>query len=375
MKDIQLHQPHPTAFSNSSCKSSTASNWRALVRQRPRTWLITGVAGFIGSNLLESLLNLEQNVVGLDNFSTGSEENLNLVQSAVAPGLWSRFNFIEEDIRDPKACRQAIDGVDCVLHQAAIGSVPRSIDDPAFTHDNNVNGTLNMLLAARDAGTRRFVYASSSSVYGSSRRLPKVESEIGAPLSPYAVSKRVSELYASAFASSLNFSATGLRYFNVFGPRQNPNGAYAAVIPRWIDTILSERAVTINGDGETSRDFCYIDNVVQANILAALAENPKPGSVYNVAAGGRNTLIELYNFITEIAGELGLANKFPDPIFADFRKGDVRHSHADISLAKTNLQYQPSHDLKDGLKHTIRWFASNQISAAHPTPPTKHKIV
>ncbi|WP_436715414.1 SDR family oxidoreductase [Roseiconus lacunae] len=339
------------------------SRWRELIQKDSRTWLVTGVAGFIGSNLLETLLQLGQRVVGLDNFSTGFRHNLQLVEENVGPDHWQNFQFIEGDVRRIDDCKRAVETVDRVLHQAAIGSVPRSIADPLFTNDNNVIGTLNMLHAAQQAGVKDFVYASSSSVYGDSIQLPKIESDIGNPLSPYAVSKRVAELYSIAFANSLDFCATGLRYFNVFGARQNPDGAYAAVIPKWIDAVLNGDMITINGDGETSRDFCYIDNVVQANLLAATSPVKQAGNVFNIAAGGRCSLNELYRLVKEIAIEKQLIKHVPAPIYADFRKGDVRHSHADISRAQQGIGYSPTHDLRAGLYETISWYASQKASA------------
>lgn len=324
---------------------------------QPKIWLITGVAGFIGSNLLETLLKLEQPVVGLDNFATGHQRNLDEVQSLVTPAQWARFNFIEGDIRDLQDCRIACTGVDYVLHQAALGSVPRSIDDPITTNATNIDGFLNMLVAARDANVRRFVYAASSSTYGDHPALPKVEDVIGKPLSPYAVTKLVNELYADVFARAYGFESIGLRYFNIFGARQDPAGAYAAVIPKWTAAMIKNEPVWINGDGETSRDFCYIANAVQANLLAATAAHPEAvNQVYNVAVGDRTTLNELFESIRAT-----LEPRFPHlqdfkPKYRDFRAGDVRHSLADIAKAKTLLGYEPSHRIKEGLVAAMDWY-------------------
>ncbi len=331
----------------------------------PRTWLVTGVAGFIGSNLLETLLKLEQRVVGLDNFATGHRHNLDEVQRLVSPEQWARFHFIEGDIRDLEHCRQAMrwdgtHGVDHVLHQAALGSVPRSIADPIATNTANVTGFLNMLVAARDAQVKSFTYAASSSTYGDHPGLPKVEDLIGKPLSPYAVTKYVNELYADVFARTYGFRTIGLRYFNVFGPRQDPNGAYAAVIPKWTASLLQGETVFINGDGETSRDFCFIANAVQANLLAATTEQPQAlDQVYNVAVGERTSLNDLFTVIRD-----GLSASRPQvvtsqPTYRDFRAGDVRHSLADVGKAKTLLGYQPSHTLKQGIAHALAWYTSN----------------
>lgn len=327
------------------------------LRQAPKTWLVTGVAGFIGSNLLESLLKLDQRVVGLDNFATGHQRNLDEVQNLVTPAQWANFKFIQGDIRQLADCQQACGGVDHVLHQAALGSVPRSLADPITTNDTNISGFLNMLVAARDAKVQSFTYAASSSTYGDHLALPKVEENIGNPLSPYAVTKYVNELYASVFARSYGFKAIGLRYFNVFGPRQDPNGAYAAVIPKWTDALLKGETVFINGDGETSRDFCYIDNAIQANLLAAVASSEDAtGQVYNVAVGDQTSLNQLYLFLRD-----NLAKYFPylseaKPIYRDFRSGDVRHSLADIRKANKLLGYEPTHRVGDGLREAMVWY-------------------
>lgn len=325
--------------------------------QSPKKWLITGVAGFIGSNILETLLKLDQHVVGLDNFATGFQENLDEVATLVNKEQWARFHFIQGDIRNISDCKLACEGIDYVLHNAALGSVPRSIEDPINTNASNIDGFLNMLIAARDANVKRFVYAASSSTYGDHPGLPKVEDKIGKPMSPYAVTKVVNELYSHAFSLAYGFNTIGLRYFNVFGQRQNPEGAYAAVIPKWIFSMISGNEVYINGDGETSRDFCYINNVIQANILAATTQHPDAiNQVYNVAAGKRTTLNQLYDFIQAL-----LIPKYPaltnaKPVYRDFRAGDVRHSLADISKANTLLGYTPTHDLYDGLKEALVWY-------------------
>lgn len=300
----------------------------------PKTWLITGVAGFIGSNLLEQLLKLNQTVIGLDNFATGRQHNLDEVQSLVTSEQWMRFSFINGDIRDYAICEAVVNGVDYVLHQAALGSVPRSIADPITTNAANITGFLNMLQAAKEAEVKSFTYAASSSTYGDHPALPKVEQNIGNPLSPYAVTKYVNELYASVYARTYGFETIGLRYFNVFGRRQDPNGAYAAVIPKWTSSMIKGEDVFINGDGETSRDFCYIDNVVQMNILAATAASEAKNEVYNVAVGDRTTLNDLYFAIKDSLNANGI-NVNQNPNYRDFRAGDVRHSQADVSKAVT----------------------------------------
>ncbi len=329
-------------------------------RPSPQTWLITGVAGFIGCNLLETLLKLEQHVVGLDNFATGHRQNLQQIQRAVTPAQWARFTFIEGDIRNLDECRAACAGVDYVLHQAALGSVPRSLEDPIATNAANIDGFLNMLVAARDAHVGRFVYAASSSTYGDHPGLPKVEETIGRPLSPYAVTKLVNEQYAEVFARAYGFKTIGLRYFNIFGAHQDPNGAYAAVVPKWTAAMINNEPVWINGDGETSRDFCYIANAVQANLLAATAEHPDAANqVYNVAVGDRTTLNDLFEAI-----RAALEPRFSHlqgfkPSYRDFRAGDVRHSLADISKARTLLGYEPSHRIRDGLVEAMDWYVSD----------------
>lgn len=352
--------------------------------QSPRTWLVTGVAGFIGSNLLETLLRLNQRVVGLDNFATGYQHNLDEVQSLVTPAQWANFQFIRGDIRHLEDCQQACAGVDNVLHQAALGSVPRSLADPIATNNANITGFLNMLVAARDAQVKSFTYAASSSTYGDHPALPKLEDNIGKPLSPYAVTKYVNELYADVFSKCYGFHTIGLRYFNVFGPRQNPNGAYAAVIPKWVSSLLKGETVFINGDGETSRDFTFIENAIQANLLAATVVyrheeerqereklsalavseaqqliHPALNQVYNVAAGERTTLKQLYALVLSSLEPFGVPASFK-PSFREFRAGDVRHSLADVSKAKLLLGYKPTYLVVDGLQSATRWYVENR---------------
>ena len=336
--------------------------WNTLrndMQAAPSRWLVTGVAGFIGSNLLENLLLLGQTVVGLDNFLTGYQKNLDMVRDLVGPEAWSRFSFIEGDIRDLETCRTACQNVDHVLHEAALGSVPRSIDDPLLSNSCNIDGFLNMLLAARDAGVKSFVYAASSSTYGDSPELPKVEDKIGNPLSPYAVTKYVDELYADVFARCYGFTSVGLRYFNVFGQRQDPYGAYAAVIPQWFASLIKGETVYVNGDGETSRDFCYIDNVVQANLLASFAPEEGRNKIYNVAFGQRTTLNELFALIREEVARHKPEAAGATPVHRDFRAGDVRHSLADITRARTLLGYDPQYDVRQGLRLAGDWYAAN----------------
>ena len=324
-----------------------------------RTWLVTGVAGFIGSNLLEALLARGQRVVGLDNFSTGFRHNLDQVEEAVGAEAWSRFRFIEGDIRDLETCREACAGVDIVLHEAALGSVPRSIDDPLTSHACNVTGFLNMLVAARDAGVKRFVYAASSAAYGDWPGLPKVEDQIGRPLSPYGAGKYMNELYADVFGRCYGLETVGLRYFNVFGPRQDPDGAYAAVIPKWVASMLRGETVFINGDGETARDFCYIENVVQANLLAGITENPGAvHQVYNVAVGGSTSLNELHDVLGRLLAARVQGFQPAPPVYRDFRPGDVRFSRADISKIERLLNYRPTHDVDAGLERAIDWYVA-----------------
>lgn len=335
---------------------------KAEVQRHPRTWLVTGAAGFIGSNLVEMLLGLGQDVVGLDNFATGHQRNLDEVVEQVGPGA-ERFRFVHGDIRRLDTCRAACEGVDYVLHQAALGSVPRSVADPIATNATNVEGFLNMLVAARDTGVKRFVYAASSSTYGDEPTLPKVEERIGRPLSPYAVSKYVNELYAGVFQRTYGVESIGLRYFNVFGPRQDPEGAYAAVIPRWVSALLSGLPVEINGDGETSRDFTYVENVLQANLLAATTRVvAATDQVYNVACGERTTLNELFRLIRD-----GLAEQHRElhdvaPVYRDFRMADVRHSQADIHKIRAQLGYEPSHAVAAGMKEALGWYESSLMA-------------
>lgn len=327
------------------------------LREQPLRWLVTGNAGFIGSHLTQALLELDQPVVGLDNFATGFRRNLDEVRVLVGPLRWQRHQFIEGDITDIATCREACQGVDIVLHEAALGSVPRSIEDPLRTHAANATGFLNMLVAARDAGVRRLVYAASSSTYGDHPGLPKVEHAIGAPLSPYAVTKYLDELYASVFGRCYGMETIGLRYFNVFGPRQDPQGAYAAVIPRFVEAMLRGAPVVINGDGETSRDFCYVDNVVQANLLAATTDREDAvGQVFNVAVGERTTLNELHATLRALIAERHPALAQCTPVHAPFRPGDVRHSEADVSKAGILLGYRPRWTLARGLLDSLPWY-------------------
>ena len=331
----------------------------ANLQATPKTWLVTGVAGFIGSNLLETLLKLNQTVVGLDNFATGHQHNLDEVQSLVTAEQWAKFSFIEGDIRQFADCQKACVGVDYVLHEAALGSVPRSIADPITTNETNIIGFLNMLTAARDAGVASFTYAASSSTYGDHPALPKVEENIGKPLSPYAVTKYVNELYADVFAKTYGFKAIGLRYFNVFGQRQDPKGAYAAVIPKWTSSMIAGEDVFINGDGETSRDFCFIQNVVQANILAATTQSDEAkNQVYNVALGDRTTLNELYRAI-QAALATNDVNFERDPVYREFRAGDVRHSQASIAKIEQHLGYAPQFKIAEGIQLAMRWYVNN----------------
>lgn len=330
---------------------------RSSLKATPKRWLVTGVAGFISSNLLEELLGLGQTVIGLDNFATGHRYNLDDVRISIGDEAWSHFTFFEGDICDPTVCAEAVKGVDFVLHQAALGSVPRSIEDPARTNRTNIDGFLNMLVASRNAKVQRFVYAASSSTYGDHPALPKREDAIGKPLSPYAVTKYVNELYADVFSRHYSMECIGLRYFNVFGRRQDPNGAYAAVIPRWIGELIKGISPTINGDGETSRDFCYIDNVIQMNLLAATTTNKEAiNQIYNVAVGGRTTLNELFALIRDSLEKYSPQVKTVNPVYSAFRPGDVRHSQADISKATKLFGYAPTHDVQKGMEETVRWF-------------------
>jgi UDP-N-acetylglucosamine 4-epimerase len=333
-----------------------------VLTQRPKTWLVTGSAGFIGSNLVEALLRLNQRVVGLDNYSTGSRTNLLEVRDLVGPKKWGLFRQIQGDARDLETCQNACQGVNFVLHQAAIGSVPRSLSDPAASHDNNVNGFLNILLATRDQKVERLVYASSSSVYGDHQSLPKREPLIGDCLSPYALTKRICELYADNFARCYGMEAIGLRYFNVFGPRQDPGGSYAAVIPKWTAALIQNESVYINGDGETTRDFCYVANVVQANLLAATVQEPKAiNTVYNVALHKRTSLNQLFDLLRTMLLPLYPHLKKQNLIYREFRPGDVRHSEADISKAKRLLGYDPSYGIERGLTEALSWYRRHLV--------------
>ena len=328
---------------------------RATLKRAPRTWLITGVAGFIGSNLLEALLKLNQRVIGLDNFASATKRNLQEVRDQITKGQWNRFRFYEGDISEPRDCERAVRGAEIVLHQAALGSVPRSLEEPLLTHQTNVTGFLNLLEAARHAGHKRVVYASSSSVYGDESSARKVEHRLGRPLSPYAASKATGEVYANAYAAAYGMALIGLRYFNVFGPRQDPAGPYAAVIPRWISALLERKPVYIYGDGQTSRDFCYIENVVQANLLAGTTKSRAAvNQVFNIAAGRRTTLNRLFALLQKML--LRGAGKRDAPIYKNFRAGDIKHSLADISKARRLLGYNPSWQIEDGLEAASEWY-------------------
>ncbi|MFO1412814.1 MAG: SDR family oxidoreductase [Burkholderiales bacterium] len=334
------------------------------LRAQPRRWLVTGSAGFIGSHLVETLLRLGQKVIGLDNFATGYRRNLDEVCAAVGARHWERHRFVEADIVDVDACRRAVQGVDYVLHQAALGSVPRSIEDPLRTHAANATGFVNMLAASRDAGVDRFVFAASSSTYGDHPGLPKVEDRIGRPLSPYAVTKLVDEIYAEVFTRCYAVPTVGLRYFNVFGTRQDPDGAYAAVIPRWVDALLSGRTITIHGDGETTRDFCPVANVVQANILAATGDLAgERHQIFNVAVGGRTSLNELITTLRELVRSRHPSLVLPDVVHGEFRAGDVRHSQADIGKIERILGYRAAVDVRAGLQQALPWYESRTVKA------------
>jgi UDP-N-acetylglucosamine 4-epimerase len=345
------------------------------LRTAPKVWLVTGVAGFIGSNLLEALLQLNQSVIGLDNFSTGKRRNLEEVLDSVDAKARAKFRFIEGDIRFLETCRGACDGVDYVLHQAALGSVPRSINNPLATNESNGTGHLNMLIAARDQTVARMVYAGSSSTYGDHPALPKVEDIIGRPLSPYAVTKYMNELYAAVFASCYGLETIGLRYFNVFGARQDPEGAYAAVIPKWVAAMIKREPIYINGDGETSRDFCFVANAVQANLLAAATTNPEAvNKIYNVALNQRTSLNELFCLLRKSL--LPETEKY-EPIYRDFRPGDVRHSQADIARAAGLLGYSPTHDIREGLDEALPWYkqiVARTAPAAPASPDTSARM-
>jgi UDP-N-acetylglucosamine/UDP-N-acetylgalactosamine 4-epimerase len=335
------------------------------LRRRPLRWLVTGSAGFIGSHLLETLLQLDQEVVSLDNFATGHARNLEEVRAVVGDARWRRHTFVEADIVDANVCAKACAGIDVVLHEAALGSVPRSIEDPLRTHAANATGFLNMLVGARDAGVARFVYAASSSTYGDHPALPKVEDAIGRPLSPYAVTKLVDELYADVFGRCYGLATIGLRYFNVFGSRQDPLGAYAAVIPKWVDAMLAGTPIVIHGDGETTRDFCHVANVVQANLLAAVTATPEArDQVYNVAVGGRMSLNDLARVLRELLEERHPDASVSAPVHVESRQGDIRHSQADISKARRLLQYDPVHDVRSGLREALPWYEARVAASA-----------
>jgi len=328
-----------------------------FLKSNQKIWLITGVAGFIGSNLLEFLLKLNQRVVGLDNFATGHQHNLDKVQEIVEKAQWENFNFIEGDIRNLAECKTACKDVNYVLHQAALGSVPRSIEDPITTNQVNIDGFLNMLVAARDQGVDSFVYAASSYTYGDHPDLPKQEDIIGNPLSPYAVTKYVNELYANVFSRTYGFKSIGLRYFNIFGPRQDPEGAYAAVIPKWVSAMLHGEKIYINGEGDTSRDFCYVDNAVEANILAALTENPiAKGGVYNVALNEQTSLNNLYLLLKSSIQKRRPLIHIKEPLYREYRTGDVRHSRADIKKAYNLLSYEPLYKISEGIELSMDWY-------------------
>jgi UDP-N-acetylglucosamine 4-epimerase len=342
--------------------TETFGDIHGQLTSRERRWLVTGSAGFIGSHLLEALLLAGQSVVSVDNFSTGHQANLDDVRARVGETAWARHRFIEGDIRNEQLCTAACEGIELVFHEAALGSVPRSIGDPLATHHTNATGFLNMLVAARDAGVKRFVYAASSSTYGDSQALPKVEANIGRPLSPYAVTKYVNELYADVFARCYGLAAVGLRYFNVFGSRQDPQGAYAAVIPRWFAAMLAAEPCVIYGDGDTSRDFCFVANVVQANLRAALVEDPAAlNQVYNIAVGDRTTLSELHAAMAAALHGVNPALQIARPRFDNFRDGDVRHSLADVGKARRLLGYSPTHNLRAGLSEAVGWYARDLI--------------
>lgn len=325
------------------------------LKGNPSTWLVTGCAGFIGSNLIEALLKIDQKVIGIDNFSTGNKKNLNQVNALLSKEKLDRFKFIEGDISELSLCQEACNGVDFVLHQAALGSVPRSIKNPIASNQSNISGHLNMLVAAKENKVKSFTYAASSSTYGDHPDLPKIENNIGNPLSPYAVTKLVNELYANIFSLNYQFHSIGLRYFNVFGKRQDPNGAYAAVIPKWVNGMINGEEIFINGDGSTSRDFCYIENVIQANILAATHTKLKKSEVFNVAVGDRTSLNELFKLIQNSLKENGITYK-KYPKYRDFREGDVKHSQADISKAKENLGFNPHFNIEKGILKSVQWY-------------------
>ena len=358
-----LSRPAALSCIPSSCETVLSPHYRRIREQlaaNPKRWLITGVAGFIGSNLLDALLGLGQEVVGLDDFSTGYRSNIEDVLAA-QPEAAERFTLVEGDIRKIESCESACSGVDYVLHQAALASVPRSIDDPATAHSVNVDGFFNMLLAAKTAGVRRFVYASSSAVYGDATEQPQTENRTGRPLSPYAAQKAINETYATAFQMAYGLETIGLRYYNIFGPRQDPDGAYAAVIPRWIAKLLRDEHCVIYGDGETTRDFCFVANVVQANVLAATTENPDATCHgYNIACSRSATLNQLFTLITEQLSSLGEGASLATPVHQPFRAGDIRHSSGSIDKARRLLGYAPTHEVRDGLAEALPWYVSQR---------------
>ena len=342
--------------------NKTYQNLRSSLKRNPKRWLITGVAGFIGSSILEELLNLNQNVIGLDNFSTGHKKNLDNLRKNTHQDKWKNFSFIEGDITDFNICKRSVKNIDFVLHQAALGSVPRSIKDPLNTNKSNIEGFLNMIYASKESKVKRFLYAASSSTYGDHKALPKKENIIGNPLSPYAVTKRVNEMYADVFNKVYGINSVGLRYFNVFGPSQDPNGAYAAVVPKWIDAMKKGKTININGDGKTSRDFCYIKNAVQANLLASTCKKPiSINQVYNVAVGEKTSLNRLFKLIQDEFLNLDPKFKKVKPIYKDFREGDIKHSLADISKASKHFGYQPTHKIAEGIKETVAWHLSGRL--------------
>lgn len=344
---------------------TTLGGIRERLARTRLTWLVTGSAGFIGSHLVETLLGLGQQVVGLDDFSTGRRETLREVESAVGAAAWQRHRFIEGSITERDICREACRHVDVILHQAALGSVPRSIADPLATHAANATGFLNLLVSARERGVPRFVYASSSSVYGDHEALPKTESVVGRPLSPYAVTKCADELYAEAFGRCYGVQSIGLRYFNVFGARQDPDGPYAAVIPRWVRAMVLGHAVEIYGDGETTRDFCYVTNAVQANLLAGLTDDPLAlNRVYNVAVGERTSLNELFQLLRSLLVATRPSLATVEPLYRPFREGDVRHSLADITAARRLLGYEPTHTMASGLREALSWYVKRYSATA-----------
>ncbi len=339
-----------------------------------KTWIVTGAAGFIGSHLCQKLLSLGQRVVGVDNFSTGSPKNIEAIRESISPPIAALFTFFEQDIRDREGLIQLVQQhtPDIVLHQAALGSVPRSIVDPIASHQSNVDGFINMIEASRLAQVKRFVYASSSSVYGDIQESPKVEERVGHCLSPYAATKKIDEIYAQVFGRVFGIETVGLRYFNVFGPRQDPNGPYAAVIPRWLAAMSRKEQIVIYGDGSTSRDFCYVANIVQANILAATvnSSNRVINNVVNVACGATTTLRELQQMLrAQVVKAKGFsAEDIPEPKYEPFRKGDIAHSLADISLAREALGYYPSHSVEEGIAELVSTELCRIPAKASPGP-------